>query len=75
MGVKVNVGGVLSWLNQAQSTLEETRQAKLDSLRKRKELQFDEILSRVRELVQDMIDFEHSFKQEFNETCNKSTTG
>jgi hypothetical protein len=36
MGVKVNVGGVLSWLNQAQNSLDETKQAKLDTLRKRK---------------------------------------
>jgi hypothetical protein len=72
MGVKLNVGGVLGWLNNTQQSLEQPKQVKLDNLKKRKELEFETILGRIRELVSDMIDFECNFKQEFNETCQKA---
>lgn len=57
VGVKMNVGVVLGWLKSSEAMLDEQQQQRLDALKKRKELEFDALLARIRELVGDLMDF------------------
>lgn len=53
----MNVGVVLGWLKSSEAMLDEQQQQRLDALKKRKELEFDALLARIRELVGDLMDF------------------
>lgn len=56
-GVKMNVGGVLGWLNTNQTAFDETAQQNIARFKKAKELQFEDLLAKVRQLVSDLIDY------------------
>lgn len=53
----MNVGGVLGWLNTNQTAFDETAQQNIARFKKAKELQFEDLLAKVRQLVSDLIDY------------------